>query len=271
MAASRNHSSVSNRSGSPVGNRNVNASRNVTGSRSNSGITNSRTSANMSNSRNGAISNTASRSNANGTISRNGAVNNTASRTGVAKGGRPGVDNGRPGGVPDRPLVNGYARPGHPGVLPPSSVPLRPAPYFYCPYYDAVMYMHLVPWYAPVVVRPIFWPGFWVYCNSYWYDYHPTDVVVVREYVDRTYGVDLISYAISGNYMYALVNDNDGFTYLQVFDENDHLLAEQQVHRKYREMTIDRDNGGCWISKKNGKDPLLFFYNDGQLLIYETE
>ena len=99
-----------------------------------------------------------------------------------------------------------------------------------------------------------------------------TDVVVVREYVKETYSMDLITYAMSGDYMYALVNDPDGHTYLQIYDKNDKLLAEQQVSRKYCKLQIDPENGGCWIMKKRDKDPLLFFYTpEGQLLIYEAD
>lgn len=133
-----------------------------------------------------------------------------------------------------------------------------------------MIHMHPI-WWEPLPPRPIFWPGFWYYCNSYWYDYHVTDVVVVHDYVANTYKVDMVAYAISGDLMYALVDDPDGKLYLQVFDKEDHLLAEQAVNRKYRKMEIDRENGGCWIFKKNDKDPLLFFYNNGELLIYEAD
>ncbi len=98
-----------------------------------------------------------------------------------------------------------------------------------------------------------------------------TNYVIVRDYAHQNYGVDLLGYAISGDLMYCLVNDRDGKTYLQVFDKSDKLIAEQQIHRKYVSLEIDRENGGCWVMKKNGKDPLLFFYADGQLLIYEAD
>ena len=98
------------------------------------------------------------------------------------------------------------------------------------------------------------------------------DVVVVRNYARESYNIDLITYAISGDYMYALVNDPDGHTYIQVYDQNDKLMAEQQVSRKYCKMEIDPENGGCWIMKKRDKDPLLFLYTeDGQLFIYEAD
>ena len=109
-----------------------------------------------------------------------------------------------------------------------------------------------------------------MYCNSYWYDYHVTDVVVVRDYVQQTYHVDMVTYGISGDIMYAIVRDG-GSTYLQVYDKDDHLLAEQKINRKYCNMVIDSENGGCWISKKHDKDPLLFIWADGQLLIYEAD
>lgn len=80
----------------------------------------------------------------------------------------------------------------------------------------------------------------------------------------------MIAYAISGELMYALVNDA-GDTYLRVFDKADNLLAQHPVHKKYRTLTIDAENGGCWIMKKNDRDPLLFLYADGELLIYESD
>ena len=166
--------------------------------------------------------------------------------------------------------VHRYGTASRPGPMPPSHRPMHPAPYFYHPIHHHRMHMRPVYWY-PVPPRPIFWPGFWVYCNSYWYDYHVTDVVVVHDYVRQQYNTDLVAYAISGDLMYALVNDTDGNTYLQVFDKNDHMLAEQQVSRKYCKMEIDRENGGCWILKKHDKDPMLFIFTDGQLLIYEAD
>lgn len=179
---------------------------------------------------------------------------------------------GRPGGVaPGEPHAPGYARPGHPGMMPPSHRPLHPAPYFWHPHFHYRVHCHQLFW-DPFPPRLIVWPGFWLYCDSYWYDYHVTDIAVVRNYVKETYSVELITYAMSGDYMYALVDDPDGHTYIQVYDKNDKLLAEQQVNRKYCKMEIDPENGGCWIMKKHDKDPLLFYYTeDGQLLIYEAD
>ena len=185
-------------------------------------------------------------------------------------GGRSAVTHGRPSGTPSTPN-GGYGRPGHPGPMPPAGRPIHPAPYFMHPHHHCMVHCHQLFW-DPFPPRPYFWPGFWFYCNSYWYDYHVTDVVVVREYVKETYSMDLITYAMSGDYMYALVNDPDGHTYLQIYDKNDKLLAEQQVSRKYCKLQIDPENGGCWIMKKRDKDPLLFFYTpEGQLLIYEAD
>lgn len=148
---------------------------------------------------------------------------------------------------------------------------MHPAPYFYHPHFHCMVHCHPLFW-DPFPPRPFYWPGFWLYCDSYWYDYHVSDVVVVREYVKDSYNIDLITYAISGDYMYALVDDPDGHTYIQIYDKNDKLLAEQQVSRKYCKMEVDQQNGGCWIMKKHDKDPLLFFYTpDGQLLIYEAD
>ena len=132
-----------------------------------------------------------------------------------------------------------------------------------------MVHCHPIFW-DPLPPRPWYWPGFWLYCNSYWYDYHVTDVVVVRDYVRDTYHVDMVTYGISGDIMYAIVRDG-GETYLQVYDKDDHLLAEQKFNRKYCNMVIDAENGGCWISKKNNKDALLFIWAEGQLLIYEAD
>ena len=186
------------------------------------------------------------------------------------EGGRVVGTSGRPSGIAPAPQ-GGYARPGHPGPMPPSHRPIHPAPYFWHPHHHCMVHCHRLYW-DPFIPRPYYWPGFWVYCDSYWFDYHVTDVVVVRQYVKETYSLDLITYAMSGNYMYALVNDPDGHTYLQIYDRNDKLLAEQQVSRKYCKIEVDPENGGCWIMKKRDKDPLLFFYTeDGQLLIYEAD
>lgn len=179
------------------------------------------------------------------------------------------VTNGRPNGV--APANPGYASPTHPaGPMPPSHRPMHPAPYFYHPHHHCMVHCHLLYW-DPICYHHYYWPGFWMYCNSYWYDYHVTDVHVVRRYVRDTYKMDLVDYAISGDYMYALVNDPDGHTYIQIYDKNDKLLAEQKVSRKYIKLTVDSQNGGCWIMKKRDKDALLFLYADGQLLIYEAD
>lgn len=192
---------------------------------------------------------------------------------------KPGAPAGRGGadGQGDRGVVNPqnhpghtYARPGQPGPMPPSHRPMHPAPYFHHPYHHGMIHMRPIYWH-PLPPRPIFWPGFWVYCNSYWYDYHVTDVVVVHKYIHDTYNVDIVSYAISGDIMYAIVNDVDGRTYLQVFDQNDKMLAEQEISSKYIKTEIDRENGGCWIFKKRDKDPMLFLYVNGELLIYEAD
>lgn len=176
---------------------------------------------------------------------------------------------GRPSGIAPAPQ-GGYARPNNPGgYMPPSHRPMHPAPYFYHPHHHCMVHCHQLYW-DPCCFHHWYWPGFWLYCNSYWYDYHVHDVVVVRQYVKDTYKMDLIAYAINGDYMYALVNESDG-TYIQIYDQNDKLLAEQKVSRKYCKMEVDAQNGGCWIMKKRDKDPLLFFYADGQLLIYEAD
>jgi hypothetical protein len=182
-----------------------------------------------------------------------------------------GVGGERPSGRPSGgPSPSGYARPGHPGGhMPPSSRPIHPAPYFHHPWHGHIVHCHPIFW-DPIPPRPWYWPGFWVYCNSYWYDYHVTDVVVVHDYVQQTYNVDMVTYGISGDIMYAIVRDG-GSTYLQVYDKDDHLLAEQKINKKYCNMVIDAENGGCWISKKNNKDALLFIWADGQLLIYEAD
>ncbi len=201
-----------------------------------------------------------------------GGLHSGGNRVGQPAGerGRVAATHGRPSGIAPEPTP-GYARPGHPGPLPPSHRPIHPAPYFWHPHHHCMVHCHRLFW-DPFIPRPYYWPGFWVYCDSYWYDYHVTDVVVVREYVRNTYKLDLVTYAFSGNYMYAIVNDPDGHTYLQIYDRNDKLLAEQQVSRKYCKIEVDPENGGCWIMKKRDKDPLLFFYTeDGQLLIYEAD
>ncbi len=182
---------------------------------------------------------------------------------------RGGVTAGR-NQVHSQPRGHGYARPGHPGHMPPSHRPMHPAPYFHHPYHHGIIHMRPIVW-VHVHPRPLYWPGFWVYCNSYWYDYHVTDVTVVHHYVKETYNVDMVSYAISGDLMYAIVNDSDGRTYMQVYDNNDKLLAEQEISSRYIKTEIDRENGGCWIFKKRDKDPMLFLYVDGELLIYEAD
>ncbi len=178
--------------------------------------------------------------------------------------------NGRPTGAP-APSNGGYARPDHPGGhMPPSHRPMHPAPYFHHPIHHGMIHCHMLYW-DPCCIHHWHWHGFWGYCNSYWYDYHVSDVVVVRNYVRNTYKLDLVTYAMGGEYLYCIVNDVDGRTYLQVYDKSDNLLAEQKINRRYCKMQIDPQNGGCWIMKKRDKDPLLFLYADGQLLIYEAD
>lgn len=132
-----------------------------------------------------------------------------------------------------------------------------------------MIHMHPIYW-DPFPPRAWYWPGFWGYCNSYWYDYHVTDVVVVREYVNENYNLDMVDFAVSGDIMYALVR-SEGKTYVQVYSNEDKLLAEQVVNKKYNKLEIDKENGGCWIFKNNDKDPLLFIYTGTELLIYEAD
>ena len=193
-----------------------------------------------------------------------------AARTGHHSGARSGAPSASPRTSPGMGHDRGYARPGRPGgYVPPAVRPIHPAPYFHHPWHGYVVHCHPIFW-DPIPPRPWYWPGFWHYCHSYWYDYHVTDVVVVHDYVQKTYNVDMITYGISGDIMYAIVRDG-GSTYLQVYDNNDRLLAEQKINKRYCNMVIDAENGGCWISKKNNKDPLLFIWADGQLLIYEED
>ena len=175
-----------------------------------------------------------------------------------ARGGNPPHNNNR------------YARPGVPGPMPPSHRPIHPAPYFHHPYLHHTIHMHPIVWH-PAPPRPLFWPGFWLYCNSYWYDYHVTDAIVVNRYVKETYNLEMISYVMSDDLMYAIVKDNSGDTYLQVYNKEDKLLAEHEISKKYIKTEIDRENGGCWIFKKKDKDPMLFIYSNGELLIYEAD
>lgn len=195
--------------------------------------------------------------------------------TAPAKGGHPGhagivpAKSGRPGGPAGVPGHH-YATPHHPHhPMPPAVRHIRPAPYFHHPIHGGMIHMHPIFW-DPVPFHVHCWPGFWAYCHGYWHDYHVSDVVVVREYVREKYDTDLITYVMSDNIMYAL-SRADGDTYLQVFDKDDNLLAQQKVSDKYILMEIDKENGGCWIMKKKNKDPLLFLYNDGELLIYEAD
>ena len=146
---------------------------------------------------------------------------------------------------------------------------MRPAPYFYHPIHHTRIHMHPIFW-DPVPFHIHYWPGFWGYCHGYWHNHCVSDIVVVREYVRENYNTDLVTYVMSDNYMYALTLA-DGNTYLQVFDSNDNLLAQQKVSDRYCIMEIDKENGGCWIMKKGNQDPLLFLYNDGELLIYEAD
>ena len=129
--------------------------------------------------------------------------------------------------------------------------------------------MHPIFW-DPFLPPVVYWPGLWGYCYGYWGHGCCTNVVVVRDYMRSTYNVEMIDYAMSGDLMYALVEDG-GSTYLRVFDKADNLLAQHPVHRKYQKLQIDTENGGCWIMKKRDKDPLLFIYSDGELLIYEAD
>ena len=188
---------------------------------------------------------------------------------------------GNGGSRGESPRVGGNPRgdnPGHmgnprgpehgPGHMPPSHRPMHPM--FHHPIHHGFCHVHVVVW-DPYIYHPWHWPGFWLYCHNYWYDYHCTNFTVVHEYMAQNYSTDLVAYAISGDYMYCLVNDPNGDTYLQVYDQNDKVLAEQKVNRKYRKMEIDKENGGCWILKKNDKDPMLFIYADGKLMIYEAE
>ncbi|MDY5969129.1 MAG: hypothetical protein SPJ13_03830, partial [Bacteroidales bacterium] len=198
-------------------------------------------------------------------------------------GVRPSNERGNKGNNMGRTVTSGsvnsdnnghrYATPYRPNAPLPATenhVHIHPAPYFYHPYHHVHIHMRPVYW-NPYPFVPVYWPGFWGYCNNYWYDYHVTNTVVVREYVRNNYNVNLVSYVVSGNLMYAIIDDIDGKTYLKVFDDRDNLLAEQRINHRYNKCELDRENGGCWIFKNRNKSPMLFLYVDGQLLIYEED
>ncbi len=221
------------------------------------------------------------------TVNRNNSSRNSATRrdnnNGIGQGrgnnppAPPHIDNGKDGNT--RHLSTGelnstgnrFATPDRPNnPMPPSHRPMHPAPFFHHPHLHVRIHMHPHPWHRAHFV-PTCWPGFYHYCSNYWYDYHVTNSVVVTNYVRENYNANLVNYIISGNLMYAIIDDVDGNTYLKVFDSNDNLLAVQEISRRYITMEVDRENGGCWIFKKKGKDPMLFLYIDGELLIYEAD
>ena len=162
---------------------------------------------------------------------------------------------------------------GGPDVIHYVNHPYHHATHFHHPHHHHILHMHPIYWDPFPFVHPIYWPGFWFYCNSYWYDYGVRNVTVVREYVKENYNTDLVTYVISDEVMFALTRGDNDKHYLQVFDKKDNMLTEQEVPSTYCEMSIDKDNGGCWLMKSGGEDPLLFFYDtqEGKLLIYEED
>lgn len=129
--------------------------------------------------------------------------------------------------------------------------------------------MHPLYW-DPFLPAVVYWPGLWSFCVGYWVGTACSDEIAVRDYIRNTQNVEMINYAISGDFMYALIDDHGDY-YLRVYDKADNLLAQHPVSNKYCTLSIDSENGGCWIMKKRDKDPLLFIYSDGELLIYEAD
>lgn len=258
------HSSASGLSGRSFGTSSSNLSSNsesLSGLRSSgsaSGISSASSRASVTPSRTGSVPTQTRRSQAE---SYSGSA--ATSRTDAA---RASSASGRPAGEATR-GVNAQAGAGRPSGIAPTVGGGGPLPH-HNPYHADPRY-HQLYW-DPCPPRHCYWPGFWIYCNSYWCDLHVSDSYAVHEYLKETYNMELVAYAISGNYMYALISDPNGHTYLQIYDNGDKLLAEQQVSRKYIKVEVDPENGGCWITKKRGKDALLFLYADGRLLIYEA-
>ena len=295
-SVSRSSSSSSSRSGGGVSHSSSSSSRSGGSVSHSSSSSRSSSVGSSSSSRSGSVSRSSSTpSSRHGSVDRSGASSRSLGRTpstpstrssvgtpgagsrsagvrgsAAAKSGEVTSHGGRPVGTA-QPMTPGYqpGTPGAPGHVPHADRPVHPAPYFHHPWHGHMVHCHPIFW-DPIPPRPWYWPGFWHYCNTYWYDYHVTDVVVVHDYVEQTYKVDLVTYGISGDIMYAIVRDH-GDTYLQVYDQEDHLLAEQKINKKYCNLAIDSENGGCWISKKDNKDALLFIWTGEKLLIYEAD
>lgn len=140
----------------------------------------------------------------------------------------------------------------------------RPHHTFYHPIYHRHIYMRPVYWDPWIWPTKIYWYGWWNYCYTY-----PThDIIVVKQYVKDTYNKEIIAYTVYNEYIYSIVKE-DGYTYLEIFSNEDELVYKHSLSRKYIDIVADTESDGVWILKKNGKDP-IFVGHDDTFYIYET-
>lgn len=141
----------------------------------------------------------------------------------------------------------------------------RPHHTFYHPIYHRHIYMRPAYWDSWIWPTRVYWYGWWNYC----YTYPTNDIIVVKQYVRDTYNKEIIAYTVYNEYIYSVVKE-DGYTYLEIFSNEDELVYKHSLNRKYIDIVADAESDGVWILKKNGKDP-IFVGHDDTFYIYETD
>lgn len=171
--------------------------------------------------------------------------------------GRPAVNSTHNSGPRPQYHANYPHHGGHPHHVPHG---MHPTPPHHHPFHHHHHYhFHYVPCYNWYYAN-LYWIGYWEYVHMRSYD----QVIV---YVNETHKTNLIAMGVDDFYIYSIIEENSD-RYLTITDKNDQMLVKYPVGRKYVKVFIDED--GCWITKKNDRDPILFKYIDGQLYSYES-
>lgn len=138
--------------------------------------------------------------------------------------------------------------------------------HIYHPYYHRNIYLHRIYWnpYVPVVVID----GFWLYTHSYYFIDYNVRTTYVRSYNTAT--VEMVDYVVDDYYTYCI--QKVGWDrYFRVFDNNNRLIAQQLINKKYDKLIYDEVSEGVWCISDRDNNNLFFIVDGNEHLICYSE
>lgn len=136
----------------------------------------------------------------------------------------------------------------------------------YChPHHHHDVHFHLCYWnpYVPIV----HYYGVWEYGHLY---YRPTYVERYDHinYINSTYHIEIVDFVSDGSYIYT-IQKVDGYRYFRVINDENRLVAQYRLNRRYTKLVYDDSSNGVWAMTNNEKHSMLFIYENENLICYE--